>query len=58
MEREFSIAGNFNINNRLYSSEVLGTLIIVNYALGKENRINKFQYYLLASRMRPVLDKE
>jgi hAT family C-terminal dimerisation region len=58
IEREFSIAGNFNVDNRTYSDEVLGALMIVNHAQSEENRVSKFDYFSIHARTTPVADTE
>jgi hypothetical protein len=37
VEREFSIAGQFNLDNRTYSSAILGALMICNHTQFEEN---------------------
>lgn len=46
IEREFSIAGSFNLDERSYSSRVLSALMIVNHYQSEENRDSKRGYYL------------
>jgi hypothetical protein len=46
IEREFSIAGNFNLDNRTYSAEVLSALMVSNHAMNEENRVIRMAYYL------------
>jgi hypothetical protein len=58
VEREFSIAGNFNVDNRVYGDEVLGALMICNHAQSEENRASKFDYYSIQARATPVKDDE
>jgi hypothetical protein len=53
IEREFSIAGNFNLDNRTYSSDLLSALMVCNHAQNEENRAIRFHYYL-ACRMEPI----
>jgi hypothetical protein len=55
VEREFSIAGMFNGDNKSYSDKVLGALMVCNHAQSEENRADKFDYYSIHCRMTPVL---
>ena len=58
VEREFSIAGNFNVDNRVYGDEVLGALMVCNHAQSEENRASKFDYYSIQARATPVKNDE
>jgi hypothetical protein len=46
IEREFSIASNFNLDDRSYSAEVLSALMVCNHFQGEQNRDAKKRYYL------------
>lgn len=46
IEREFSIARNFNQDNRTYSAAVLGALMVCNHHQSEENFIAKRDFYI------------
>jgi len=58
VEREFSIAGMFNGDDKSYSDKVLGALMVCNHAQSEENRADKFDYYSIHCRITPVLPEE
>jgi len=46
VEREFSVAAEFDQDNRAYSAKTLSDLMICNYHITKQNLEIKKQYYL------------
>jgi hypothetical protein len=46
IERGFSIAGSFNLDDRTYSPQVLSALMVCNHYQSEENRDSKKRYYL------------
>jgi hypothetical protein len=57
IEREFSIAGSFNLDERTYSSGVLSALMIINHHQSEENRDSKRGYYL-GLRVEAITDED
>jgi hypothetical protein len=54
-EREFSIAGSFNLDDRTYSPAVLSALAICNHYQNEESRVAKKRYYLELDLSRSLL---
>jgi hypothetical protein len=58
VEREFSIAGAFNVDSKTYSDAVLGALMVCNHAQNEENRADRYDYYSIHCRVETVENDE
>jgi hypothetical protein len=58
VEREFSIAGAFNVDSKTYSDAVLGALMVCNHAQSEENRADRFDYYSIHCRTEVVEEEQ
>jgi hypothetical protein len=58
VEREFSIASNFNTDNKTYGPQVLGALMVNNHEQSVDARQHLWDYYSIQARENHVSDVE